>query len=244
MAQKGSGFSAGRGLLSAANFSPGRPGGGMASGGSGGRGPEQMGRPHNSAEHLSSTSMKLFSSLGLSPSDLDALAQIPEDQISVETLPHILRQLKNRKNREGFAEWDEPQAREGPRDLQFNFRQVRGARPAPFFPLILPHADAQDSAQGHNFGRNFAASGDFSQQRHDFGMSPPSDSAGFMQGRSGQPSQGKVEDFLGMNPARFPHVCLLCDFDVHSIMVSTSSLQMSSQVPSLPLLTTLHHQSY
>ncbi|KAJ0023534.1 hypothetical protein NQD34_003433 [Periophthalmus magnuspinnatus] len=201
MAQKGGGFSAGLGLHSAANFSPGRPGGGMSSGGSGGHGPEQMGRPHSSAEHLSSTSMKLFSSLGLSPSDLDALAQIPEDQISVETLPHILRQLKNRKSHEGYAEWDEPRAREGPRDLQYTFRQ--------------------DSAQSHDFGRNFGPSGDFSQlSRHDFGMSPSSDSTGYMQGqgRVSQPSQGKVEDFLGLNPPRFPHVCLLCDFDIHSIM--------------------------
>ncbi|CAL9692635.1 unnamed protein product [Knipowitschia caucasica] len=193
MAQKQGGFSAGHGLLNAAkmlNFSSG----GMSSGGSGGRGQEhRMDRPQvSSEEHLSSTSMKLFSSLGLSPSDLDALAQIPEDQISVETLPHILRQLKNRKKQESFPEWDEPRSREGPSDREYSFRQ--------------------DSGQSHDFGRSFG-SGNFSQSRHDFGMAPSSSSAAYM-----QPAQEKVEDFLGLNPARFPHVCVLCDFDVHSIM--------------------------
>lgn len=146
-----------------------------------------------SAEHLGST-MKLFSSLGLSPSDLDALAQIPEDQISVETLPHILRQLKSRKSRDGYGDWDEPRegSREGPgRELSYR----------------------QDSSQ--SYGLNYGSSSrDFSQL---YGMAPPSDSSGFMQ-RVGQPSQGKIEDFLGLNPSMFPHVCSLCDFDVHSIL--------------------------
>ncbi|KTF81962.1 hypothetical protein cypCar_00014854 [Cyprinus carpio] len=40
----------------------------------------------------------------------------------------------------------------------------------------------------------------------------------FMQRRMGTPSQGKVQDFLGVMPLMFPHVCSLCDFDVHSVM--------------------------
>ncbi|KAM9701208.1 LOW QUALITY PROTEIN: matrin-3-like [Menidia menidia] len=86
-------FSAGRGLLAAAetlNYSmkEQRPGGG--------EGPDPSRPPPRSRGNLGST-MKLFASLGLSPSDLDALAQIPEDEISVETLPRILLQLKSRK---------------------------------------------------------------------------------------------------------------------------------------------------
>ncbi|XDV37014.1 hypothetical protein PO909_006711 [Leuciscus waleckii] len=40
----------------------------------------------------------------------------------------------------------------------------------------------------------------------------------FMQRRMGSPSQRKVQDFLGVMPLMFPHVCSLCDFDVHSVM--------------------------
>lgn len=129
MSQKPGGFAAGHGLLAAAktlNFSSGRSALGGVSSGVSGRGQEQVGG-QVSAEHLGST-MKLFSSLGLSPSDLDALAQIPEDQISVETLPHILRQLKSRKSRDGYGDWDEPRegSREGP-GRELSYRQVGGA---------------------------------------------------------------------------------------------------------------------
>ncbi|XP_029283105.1 matrin-3-like, partial [Cottoperca gobio] len=107
-------FAVGRGLLAAAetlNFSmseqrSSRQMGGVSSGvGVGGGGMEgqdgssQMTR-RGGGSHIGNT-MKLFASLGLSPSDLDALAEIPEEDISVETLPRILMQLKSRKGDAG-----------------------------------------------------------------------------------------------------------------------------------------------
>ncbi|KAG9346311.1 hypothetical protein JZ751_006622 [Albula glossodonta] len=51
------------------------------------------------------------------------------------------------------------------------------------------------------------------------GMGPSlASDSGFLQKRMGSPSQGKVQDFLGAMPHMFPHVCSLCDFDVHSTM--------------------------
>ncbi|XP_062393138.1 matrin-3 [Sardina pilchardus] len=39
----------------------------------------------------------LFAELGLAPEDVDALAQIPENEISIETLPYLIMQLKAKK---------------------------------------------------------------------------------------------------------------------------------------------------
>ncbi|KAA0716297.1 Matrin-3 [Triplophysa tibetana] len=39
----------------------------------------------------------LYTTLGLSPEDVDALAQIPESEISVETLPYLIMQLKAKR---------------------------------------------------------------------------------------------------------------------------------------------------
>lgn len=260
-AQKG--FVVGRGLLAAAetlNFSMGehsssslygstsRPMGGMARGPGGGQGKDHDPQlPRRVGSHLSNT-MKLFASLGLSPSDLDELAQVPEENISVETLPNLIMQLKNRKveaNRRMSGD---------PRDMsalspETSYRPSRDS----WGDLQEGHLD---SSMGQSTGR--VAQGDFgyssmqdmpsrgyeridygsagasngsrerqySELSHDSyrGLGMASSSAAdsmLMPRRMGSPSQGKVQDFLGVMPHMFPHVCSLCDFDVHSTMVST-----------------------
>lgn len=43
------------------------------------------------------SAQSLYATLGLSPEDVDALAQIPESEISVETLPNLIIQLKAKR---------------------------------------------------------------------------------------------------------------------------------------------------
>uniref|UniRef100_A0A3B4URT1 Uncharacterized LOC111233519 n=1 Tax=Seriola dumerili TaxID=41447 RepID=A0A3B4URT1_SERDU len=245
-------FAVGRGLLAAAetlNFSmneqrSSRQMGGMASGvgvGSGVEGQDgsgQMSR-RGGGSNLGST-MKLFASLGLSPSDLDALAEIPEEDISVETLPHILMQLKNRKGdageRRGASSMSSDAAYRGGRDSWDNVHMGRmdgpslaqgSARAQP--STDFGYSSLQDVSSSRGYGLNYSSSGSGSRERpyselshHDsysgLGMGPPSSDSVFMQRRMGSPSNGKVQDFLGVMPPMFPHVCSLCDFDVHSTM--------------------------
>lgn len=250
-------FAVGQGLLAAAetlNFSmnehrSNRQMGGVASGvGVGGGmegqdGSSQMSR-RGGGSHIGNT-MKLFASLGLSPSDLDALAEIPEEDISVETLPHILMQLKSRKGdagerrvassmssdagyRGGRDNWDEvPMGRMGGPSLGPGSARAQSSADFGFSSL-------QDVAPNRGYGLNYSSSsgGGGSRERpyselshHEsysgLGMGSSASNPGFMQRRMGSPSNGKVQDFLGVMPSMFPHVCSLCDFDVHSTMVST-----------------------
>uniref|UniRef100_A0A671Q6H5 Matrin-3-like n=1 Tax=Sinocyclocheilus anshuiensis TaxID=1608454 RepID=A0A671Q6H5_9TELE len=246
-AQKG--FAVGRGLLAAAetlNFSMGEmhsdPYGSSSqchgmSGLGGGEGKDhdsQLSR--RAGSHISNT-MKLFASLGLSPTDLDALAQVPEENISVETLPHLIMQLKNRKMEAGrrmsgnMSTVSSETSYRGSRD---DWGSSQGGR------LDRSGGQAQSRSQGdfgytsmeETSGRGYdmldysSGSGrdrQYSDLSHDsyrsLGMSTSSASDDmFMQRRMGTPSQGKVQDFLGVMPLMFPHVCSLCDFDVHSVM--------------------------
>lgn len=252
-------FAVGRGLLAAAetlNFSmneqrSSRQMGGMASGvgvgGGGMEGPDgssQMSR-RGGGSHLGNT-MKLFASLGLSPSDLDALAEIPEEDISVETLPHILMQLKNRKGDAGerrvTSSMSSDAAYRGGRDSWDDVHMGRMGGPSlgQGSARAQPSADfgyssLQDVAPSRGYSLNYSSNsggGGGSRERpyselsrrdsySGLGMGPPSSDPVFMQRRMGSPSNGKVQDFLGVMPPMFPHVCSLCDFDVHSIMVST-----------------------
>ncbi|XP_034722060.1 matrin-3-like [Etheostoma cragini] len=251
-------FAVGRGLLAAAetlNFSMGeqrssRQMGGMSSGvGVGGGdmegqdgGAQMSRRGGGGGGHISNT-MKLFASLGLSPSDLDALAEIPEEDISVETLPRILMQLKSRKGdagerrgasvssdagyRGGRDSWDDGQmGRMGGSSLGPGSARAQSS-------ADFGYSSLQDTAPSRDYGLNYSGGGGgagsrdrpFSELSHrdsysGLGMGP-SASESFMPRRKGSPSNGKVQDFLGVLPPMFPHVCSLCDFDVHSTMVST-----------------------
>ncbi|XP_021168385.2 matrin 3-like 1.2 [Fundulus heteroclitus] len=189
-------FSAGRGQnFNMNDQAPGRPMGGGASGvGLGGMKGLDSGGGSPLGHH-----MKLFASLGLSPSDLDALAEIPDEDISMETLPRILMQLKSRKAAGGDR--GAAAASDG---------AFRGGRDSWDPPLGRGPSRAQSSGDfGFSSMRDGYGSG--------YGMGPSSEPM-FMQRRMGVPSSGKIQDFLGVMPPMFPHVCSLCDFDVHSTM--------------------------
>ncbi|XP_068180960.1 matrin 3-like 1.2 [Antennarius striatus] len=238
-------FAAGRGLLAAAetlNFSineqrSGQQVGGLGVGG-GGMESQDSQMPQRGG-HIGST-MKLFASLGLSPSDLDALAEIPEEDISVETLPQILMQLKNRKGdageRRAASSMSSDAAYRGGRD---NWGDMHGGRmggPSLGQSSSRPQSSAdfgfsslQDAAPSRGFGFSFGGGGgggsrerlysDLSRRGSDSGlggMGAPSSEPAFMQRRMGSPSNGKIRDFLGAMPTMLPYVCSLCDFDVHS----------------------------
>ncbi|KAK2904576.1 matrin 3-like 1.2 isoform X1 [Channa argus] len=238
-------FTVGRGLLAAAetlNFNMneqrssrqmGASGVGVGGGVEGQDNSSQMPR-HGGGSNLGST-MKLFASLGLSPSDLDALAEIPEEDISVETLPLILMQLKSRKGdtgeqrgassdaayRGGKDNWDEVhRGRIGsPSMAQGSAR----AQPSTDYGYSSLH----DVSSSRGYSLNYSGGGSrerpYSELSHygsysGLSMGQSSSDPVFMQRRMGSPSNGKVQDFLGVMPPMFPHVCSLCDFDVHSTM--------------------------
>lgn len=214
-------------------------------------GPRRMGNP------LSNT-MKLFASLGLSPNDLDALAQVPEENISVETLPQLIMQLKNRKTgasqhltsdllsqslspdasyRGGRDEWGDVQGGRLDRSAASTSQSRTSQADFGYSPQDLSSRsyDMLDyRSSGSSRDRQYS---ELSTDRYR-GLGTTSSSASddiFMQRRMGSPSQGKIQDFLGVMPHMFPHVCSLCDFDVHSSMVSSSE-QFLSHTNFFPLL--------
>ncbi|KAM8908904.1 matrin 3-like 1.2 isoform 2-T2 [Spinachia spinachia] len=244
-------FAVGRGLLAAAetlNFSmseqrSGRQMGGGASGvGGGGAMEDQDGVSQiprrGGGNHIGNT-MKLFASLGLSPSDLDALAEIPEEDISVETLPHILMQLKSRKGdaseRRGPAAASSDGGYRGGRDGWDggNAGRMGGPTLGPGSSRVQTSADfgygsLQDGVPSRGHGLSYGSGGGSRERpyselsHHDsygaLSSGPSASDLDFRQRRMGSPSNGKVQDFLGVMPPMYPHVCSLCDFDVHSTM--------------------------
>ncbi|XP_061832835.1 matrin 3-like 1.2 isoform X1 [Nerophis lumbriciformis] len=228
------GFAAGRGLLAAAetlNFGMNQMAGGNSGGGGGMEGQESSSRMSRGGGGQLGSTMKLFASLGLSPSDLDALAQIPEEDISVETLPKILMQLKNRKGdmgRGASAMSSNESYRGGGWDNEGRMGGTSLNQGSGLSDFGFTSRQEVSLSRGLGFNYGGPGLGDGGRGRYSSELSHQ-DSYGNMQGasmsqsaflqrRSGSPSQGKVQDFLGVPPPMFPHVCSLCDFDVHSTM--------------------------
>ncbi|ROL55500.1 Matrin-3 [Anabarilius grahami] len=176
-------------------------------------------KDHNSQLHRRAdshlTTLKLFASLGLSPTDLDALAQVPEENICMENLPHLLMLLKNHKME---SSWDDMQ---GGR-LDCSSGQAQSLSQGDFGYTSMQETsgrgyDMLDYRSGSGRDRQYS---DLSRDSYrSLGMSASSASDDlFMQRRMGTPSQRKVQDFLGVMPLMYPD----WDPQMPSSLMSTS----------------------
>ncbi|XP_034782833.2 matrin-3-like isoform X1 [Acipenser ruthenus] len=166
--------------------------------------------------------MNLFTTLGLSPEDLDSLTHIPEDQLTVETLPKIIMQLKAQRAKErGTASKrsrdDRSSSREQPNRAASKpsgvgkYGQLRKGSSRSYERLDY------DEGKGGGSDRYPEPSRGHHESEYDRRGPAPVPERSFMERRTGFPSLSKIEDYHGILPKTFPHVCTLCDFDVHSV---------------------------
>ncbi|MGH0166643.1 UNVERIFIED_CONTAM: hypothetical protein FKN15_057534 [Acipenser sinensis] len=174
--------------------------------------------------------MNLFTTLGLSPEDLDSLTHIPEDQLTVETLPKIIMQLKAQRAEEGGtaskrSRDDRSSSREQPNRAASKpsgvgkYGQLRKGSSRSYERLDY------DEGKGGGSDRYPEPSRGHYESEYDRRGPAPVPERSFMERRTGSPSLSKIEDYHGILPKTFPHVCTLCDFDVHSVKVSRMDSQ-------------------
>ncbi|XP_064837076.1 matrin-3-like [Oncorhynchus masou masou] len=158
----------------------------------------------NSSAHQGSGdgAMNLYATLGLSPEDVDALAQIPENEISVETLPYLIMQLKaNRAKQEEQGEAS-PERDSRQEDTDDGVLSKRDSPPA------VPrrsnsHCDTDyRRVEIHSRPERRTAMRD---SRHNWSSrEKPSETQQTL------PFSYQVDDFHGVVPKVYPHTCSLC----------------------------------
>ncbi|XP_029557259.1 matrin-3 isoform X2 [Salmo trutta] len=157
----------------------------------------------NSSAHQGSGdgSMNLYATLGLSPEDVDALAQIPENEISVETLPYLIMQLKAKRAKQ------EEQGEASPKrdSRQEDTDGILSKRDSP--PAVPrrsnSHCDTDyRRAEIHSRPERTETRRD---SRHNWSSreKPPDTQQRF-------PFSYQVDDFHGVVPTIYPHTCSLC----------------------------------
>ncbi|XP_062909704.1 matrin-3-like isoform X2 [Mobula hypostoma] len=189
----------------------------------------------------------ILATFGLSSRDLDELSRYPADKLTPESLPDILLQLKRKRNNVGaslnynrgdispredrsfrgsHSEWQEErrfrnnfEGRDPDADPVVNYDHGSSRE------LSFRYYDRKDyepeRLRGDDFRRDDTHLSDpMYKYDSDYGkMGPPSrgQERSLFERKRGSPSLSNINDYHGFLPRMFPHLCSLCDVNVHSV---------------------------
>ncbi|CAL9692633.1 unnamed protein product [Knipowitschia caucasica] len=207
-------------------------------------GPPDWSRPPPPMPPVSAAdgALGVLSSYGLDAGDLSALAELPEDMLTLKSLPMLLKQIKGLK-KEPRAQPYLPPAGPAPRqDMEHSLSFHREPVPSKSDFPAAPGGSSFVVEYGH-----CAASVDESRKSPERSRRP---SPGFTHGskdfrRSSErtpvsgatlPTETEARDFLGKRPLGFPHSCSICDITVLSDLVWTQHVKSTFHADSQVLL--------
>lgn len=207
----------------------------------GSRAPPPMSSQHRDEPNQAN---KILASFGLSSRDLDELSRYPEEKITPESLPQLIQQIKRRRSedmsmlsyrervpreplRVSSSDWDDdvrPFRRESfvdrPSGLDHVVDYDHGSRARE--PAYRERLDLDDRLRDRERFREDSYVSDTSSSFRKLGTdyepmsySQPQERSAFTKAR-GMPSVRNIDDFHGIVPKDFPHLCSLCDIPIHT----------------------------
>lgn len=185
---------------------------------------------------------KILASFGLSSRDLDELSRYPEEKITPESLPQLIQQIKRRRSedmsmlsyrervpreplRVSSSDWDDDVRsfrRESfvdrPSGLDHVVDYDHGSRTRE--PAYRERLDLDDRLRDRERFREDSYLSDTSFRKlgtdyEPMSYSQPQERSAFTKAR-GMPSIRNIDDFHGIVPKDFPHLCSLCDIPIHT----------------------------
>ncbi|XP_054849574.1 matrin-3 [Eublepharis macularius] len=209
----------------------------------GSRGPLSLSSQHRGDAEQATN---ILASFGLSARDLDELSRYPEDKITPENLPQILLQLKRRRaeevpslsyGRDGRSAARDPPYRV-PRDDWEEKRHFRrdsfDDRGSSLNPVVdYDHGsrsqesvyydrldyeedrlrDGERCRDDSYYGETSHKYRKFDSEYDRIGRGPE---RSLFEKKRGAPPNSNIEDFHGLLPKGYPHLCSICDMPVHS----------------------------
>lgn len=187
----------------------------------------------------------LYAALGLSPEDVEALAQIPESEISVETLPHLIMQLKAKRAEKTSASAADDTTTDAatttdaitdhtdktettPKEIEAELKPAdpetaekdKDKRASP------PTSSAPRRSEGHssNHDHEHHGKGDGYRRAERPGPTGRRDSRHRKSSRERQTGDG-ADTEQDDNPTVFPHVCSVCKIKVNEAKAWSAHLR-------------------
>ncbi|XP_042302585.1 matrin-3 isoform X1 [Sceloporus undulatus] len=209
----------------------------------GNRGPLSLSSQHRGDTEQATS---ILASFGLSARDLDELSRYPEDKITPENLPQILLQLKRRRAEEGpslsYGRDGRSAAREPPyRVPRDDWEEKRHFRRDSFDDRASSLSRVVDYDHGSRsqesvyydrmdyederlrdgercrddsyYGETSHKYRKFDSEYDRLGRGPE---RSLFEKKRGAPPDSNIEDFHGLLPKVYPHLCSICDLPVHS----------------------------
>lgn len=180
----------------------------------------------NAGDLTPMSAQSVYSALGLSSEDVEALAQIPENEISVETLPYLIMQLKAKRAEKAAAATtdtdcsDKPE--EEPKPTEQDTETLEKRKEKPESP---PPSGSSRPASTHEPEHQGKGDGHKKAERPSTGGRRDSRSRKSSRERqSGQSGDGVTaeESEYDDKPTVFPHICTLCKTESNGSKVKGS----------------------
>ncbi|XP_066517334.1 matrin-3 [Hoplias malabaricus] len=173
----------------------------------------------------------LYAALGLSPEDVEALAKIPENEISVETLPYLIMQLKaKREEKESVSAVTNtdteqtpgkpPEEEEPPQQAnQEPPEKIKEKRPSP------PSSSASRRSEGHASNHDHEHHGKYESYRRTERPAPGRRDFRHRKSSRERLSSDTLDTEFDDNPSVFPHVCSVCKIKINDPKAWTGHLR-------------------
>ncbi|XP_069619488.1 matrin-3-like [Ranitomeya imitator] len=185
---------------------------------------------------------KILASFGLSSRDLDELSRYPEEKITPESLPQLIQQIKRRRSEDmsmlGYRErlQREPLRASGgdwDNDVRPFRRESFGNRSSGLDHVVDYDHGSRSRESAYREGLyiddrlrdrerfredRFSSDAPFRKLSNDYepmSYSQAQERSVFEKAR-GMPSIRNIDDFHGVMPKDFPHICSLCDLPIHA----------------------------
>lgn len=159
------------------------------------------------------SAQNVYSALGLSSEDVEALAQIPENEISVETLPFLIMQLKAKRAEKAAAaaaatdtdSSDKPEAE--PKQANQDTESSEKRKEKVESP---PSSSSSRQASSHDHEHQGKGEGHRKAERASTGGRKDSKSRKSSRERQSGDEVTSEENEFDDKPTVFPHICTLC----------------------------------
>lgn len=159
------------------------------------------------------SAQNVYSALGLSSEDVEALAQIPENEISVETLPFLIMQLKAKRAEKAAAaaaatdtdSSDKPEAE--PKQANQDTESSEKRKEKVESP---PSSSSSRQASSHDHEHQGKGEGHRKAERASTGGRKDSRSRKSSRERQSGDEVTSEENEFDDKPTVFPHICTLC----------------------------------
>ncbi|XP_027015210.2 matrin-3 [Tachysurus fulvidraco] len=168
----------------------------------------------NAADAAPMSAQSVYSALGLSSEDVEALAQIPENEISVETLPYLIMQLKAKRSEKAVAaptaatdtdNSDKPEAEPKPANQDTETSEKRKEKRESPPPSSSSRHTSSHEHEHHGKGESHKKA-----ERANTGGRRDSRSRKSSRERQSGDGVTPEENELDDKPTVFPHICTLC----------------------------------